>query len=58
MFRWSLVFIAIAAAAALAAAAAASDGARHLGLYIAIVCLILAIAAILFRRRTASTRKP
>jgi uncharacterized membrane protein YtjA (UPF0391 family) len=58
MFRWSLVFLAVAALAAVAAFNGRSEGARHLGLYIAIICLILATGTVLFRRRTASTRKP
>ena len=58
MFRWSFVFLAIAAAAALAAFSDRSGGAMHLGLYIAILCLILAIGAVLLRRRAGSGRKP
>jgi hypothetical protein len=58
MFRWSLVFLAIAVVAAIAAFSRQSDGPTHLGLYIAILCLILAVGAVLFRRRSESRRKP
>lgn len=56
MFRWSLIFLAIAMAAALAAFSGQSDGPMRLGLYIAILCLILAIGTVLLRRRSDSRR--
>lgn len=57
MFRWTPVFLVIAAAAALVAFSGSGDGALHLGLYIAIICGILAIGAILLRRRSDSRRR-
>lgn len=56
MFRWSIVFLVIAAAAALFAFGGTGDGAKHLGLYVAIICVILAIGAVLLRRRSDSRR--
>lgn len=57
MFRWSIIFLVIAAVAALFAIGGTGDGSMHLGLYIAIICVILAIGSVLLRRRSDSRRQ-
>jgi uncharacterized membrane protein YtjA (UPF0391 family) len=58
MFRWSIIFLVIAAVAALTAFGGKGHDSMHLGLYIAIIFLILAIGSVLLRRRSESKRRP
>lgn len=57
MFRWSIIFVVIAVVAALFAFGGSGHGSRHLGLYIAFISSILALGAMLLRRRSDSGRQ-
>ncbi len=58
MFRWSIIFLIIAVAATLFAFGGSDHDSRHLGLYIAFISIILALGAILLRRRSDYRGKP
>lgn len=58
MPRWAVIFLVIAVAAMLFAFSGKDHENMHLGLYISIICLILALGTFLLSRRSSHQRKP
>ena len=58
MFRIALIFVVAAICAAILANSGLAHGSSHIGNYLALVCLILAIGSLLLERRSRRGRPP